>query len=404
MSGMSVLFFPEHYAQIETPGIEIVTTALYMTSQIISRKGNLNLRINLVFSELPRLTSLRAIGGVDDPPRSDELSDLQFQIAQRHRPHLKRSSQQWAIASSKPATGYIFVTRIYVVNCPSYINDGSVHVLGRAVRVETTRPIVTLHGCSSMVAVPVSNPSLLLRDVRPERRACPCPARRPTVYDVRLGTLMSSEDIQQLADGQPMRPIDDAYADDVGTSLETFGDVDASTETRAFVCDYLGSIPTAAAIPTTAESPSATPTSAQPHADASAHSPPPTYMTMITDVMVRASDLVRSDPQLCAWRPLLRRCQKWIRDVLRNPRLHTWHFAKHTTLIVIGIFGENWILVPARCVRCGDEVYDPRHGICTLCQWMSQVDEPLIRERPHFFLLPFALATLHSMPLATTTP
>lgn len=390
-----VLFFPEHYAQTETPGIEIVTTALYMTSQIISRKGNLNLRINLVFSELPRLTSLRAIGGVDDPERSDELSDLQFQIAQRHRPHLKRSSQQWAIASGKSATGYIFVTRIYVVNCPSYINDGSVHVLGRAVRVETTRPIVTLYGCSSMVAVPVSNPSLLLREVRPERRACPCPARRPTVYDVRLGTLMSSEDIQQLT-------FHDAYADDAGTPLETFGAVDASTETLAFVCDFPGSIPTATAIPTTVECDFFERRSAS---DASAHSPPPTYITMITDVTVRASDLVRSDSQLCAWRPLLRRCQKWIRDVLRNPRLHTWHFAKHTTLIVIGIFGgENWILVPARCVRCGDEMYDPGDGMCTLCQWMSQVDEPLIRERPHLFMLPFALATLHSMPLATTTP
>ena len=74
-----VLFIKKRFPHMEMPGIEIVKTALDLTSSVNESKEmlSLTLRITLVFTELPRLKTLGGIGGGGDPRLEKELEVLQ---------------------------------------------------------------------------------------------------------------------------------------------------------------------------------------------------------------------------------------------------------------------------------------------------------------------------------------
>ena len=541
---MMIMFLPEHYAQMRKPNMDVVLTALYMASQTTSTTGKLTLRVGLVFVDLPMLKSLKGIGGgqrTDELSDSQYLADFQYQIAERHSlTGVSRNTQQFAISSGKSTSGFIFITRIYVVNCPRYINEGTVRVLGRDVCVQTIAPLIPMY--HTMVAMKVSTPRQLLREVSPTPRVVG-PNKKPITIAAFRRLLAESQDANYsriVHRVQPMRQDDhtntevdtvdaymdtvDAYMDTVDaymdacilqsmdsyadtttttdasagapnyayidpsddtsmirTSSSTGADVDIGTwtdlceymdpaarmdapntiiqqtqptETMAFACACREYLPTAVQTDTSQLADASTHATAtwttllctsgigctsscpgcttdfgpercseigcdfttQPRESqqlAVAIRLPCTWCTventsinqtpvraltrctilrMTDDVSIDARRLVQSNQSFCACRPLYTRCQNWIRRVVRRPGLYTWQLGRNSTFIIIGLLGENWILVPMQCTMCGDEMLTFGYGACDLCTRMRQVDYPLVSEKHHdFYLFPVAL-------------
>jgi len=472
---MMILYLPEHYAPMRKPNMDVVLTALYMASQTTSSTGQLTLRVGLVFVDLPRLTSLRGIGG---GPRTDELSDsqyladFQYQIAERHaRTGVSRATQQFAIASGKSTSGFIFITSIYVVNCPRYVNDVTVRVLGRDVGVQTIAPLLSVS--HTIVARRVSTPRRLLREVGPTPRVVGPRTKPITIAAYRLLPVDDRHIVVHHA--PPMRSDDhanssagtvDAYVDARKQTIDQATDAsdDAPTNhtsvptetTVAVACACCKSLPTAVPFASSpfADAPTHatatwTPesctsgiscTSTCPYrtagveqergseigcdfttqsresapqpprtvairlacawctlTDASLDSPPIQVQTQFTlvrmtdDTWVEARRLVLTE-SFCACLPLYARCQRWIRRVVRRPGGYTWRLARHSTFVVVGRLGTNWILVPMQCTTCGDDMVTFGYGACDLCTLMRRVDDPLVSEPCHdFFLLPAVL-------------
>jgi hypothetical protein len=413
-----VIFIPKRFAHLEIPGIEIVQTALDLTSSVNERKQmlSLTLRICLVFTELPLLKTLRGIGGGCDPKLEKELEDLQLILAKRWGKHVYPSSQRHAMSTLKSVNGFMFITNIHVINCPNYTNDGVVRILGRDVQVEFSIPVrrrvrnivyatesTMFHTTTHPLAVQCPSESVVeLLDSVPEPRF----ERSESTLDVTIERILDYAN----------RTLD--YADNTRDTRDSCTrDSDEDDDETLCSCGVSSGVVgnLARCIPISFHETNCT-AHARPYESSErscqlvvlrtlrqsdgAHTTDESMWTRIEwttiaftmDVRIEARRLMRPNSSFAVYKPLYKRCEKWIRWVVLRPYRYVWTFRQCAVFVIVGTFGDNWIISPTHCAICGDEMTTFGYGACEQCMFIREVDEPLILEKiHHFYLFPLSL-------------
>jgi hypothetical protein len=421
---------------MEIPGIEIVKTALDLTSSVNERKQmlSLTLRICLVFTELPLLKTLRGIGGGCDPKLEKELEDLQLMLAKRWGKYVCPSSQRHAMSTLKSVNGFMFITNIHVINCPNYTNDGVVRILGRDVQVEFSIPVrrrvrnIVYASESTMFPtttqpLAVQGQSELVVDSVPE----PCVERSESTLDVTIDRILdyanSTLDYANSTLDYTDNTLDYAnntldYADNTGDTRDSCTR-DSDEDDYGTLCScgvssgVVGNM--ARCIPISFHETNCTihdrPYESSERScqfvvlrtlrqSAGAHTTDESMWTRIEwttiaftmDVRIEARRLMRPNSSFAVYKPLYKRCEKWIRWVVLRPYRYVWTFRQGAVFVIVGTFGDNWIISPTKCSICGDKTTTFGYGACEQCMLIREVDEPLILEKVHhFYLFPLSL-------------
>jgi hypothetical protein len=414
-----VVFGAKHFAHVERPGIGIVKTALEMTSSVNERKQmrTLTLRIRLIFTELPRLMTLSGIGGGGDPRQEDDLAALQLRLAKRWGKHVYPSSQRHALSTLKSVSGFMFITHIHVLQCPSYADDRFVRILGRDVPVVFSAPskrgvrnIVHaeffdfLHTPEVVVAATIQSPESMPTShaERPDdltwdpgdddhdddedrddddRHESLCSCGVSSGVAVRLSRCIPTSFHEPHCTVQ-VRPRE---------SSESFESSEPSepSEQPELPCVVLR---------TFRSTPSALVMDGDGGEHATDHSTWTPFewstMTLTRDVQLDARKLMLPNATLCTHAPLYERCAMWIRRVARRPQSYVWTFHQGAVFNIVGTLGDNWILSPTRCESCGDEQIAFGQSVCEPCALMWKIDAaPLMVATVHpFYLFPMSLA------------
>ena len=406
-----VIFAPKRFAHMEIPGIEIVKTALDLTSSVNERKQmlSLTLRICLVFTELPRLKTLRGIGGGCDQKLEKELEVLQLLLAKRWGKHVYPSSQRHAMSTLKSVNGFMFITNIHVINCPNYTHDGVVRILGRDVQVEFSIPVrkrvrnivyaaesTMFPALTTFQQIAAQSPESATEsatDSVPESHSERTENTLDETIDNILGHTQSTLDSACTGDSD-----DDDYetwcscgvsSGVVGNMAQcipiSFHDSNCTVHDRPYESSELSC--QCVVLGTLRQSPGARAT------EDSVRTPIVwTTITFTMDVRLEARLLLQPNSSLSAHMPLYKRCEKWISWVVRRPYRHVWTFRQDAVFVIVGTFGENWIICPTHCSICGDEMTKFGYGPCEQCMLIREVEEPLISEKMHhFYLFPWSL-------------
>ena len=410
-----VLFIKKRFPHMEMPGIEIVKTALDLTSSVNESKEmlSLTLRITLVFTELPRLKTLGGIGGGGDPRLEKELEVLQLLLAKRWGKHVYPSSQRHAMSTLKSVNGFMFITNIHVINCPNYTNDGVIRILGRDVQVEFSIPVRRrvrniVYATESTMFPTTTQPlaaqgqSESVVDSVPEQRIERSESTLDDTIDRILDYANSTLDYTDNTGYTQVSCTRDSDEDDCGTlcscgvSSDVVGNMarcipisfhepnctvhDRPYESSERSCQFV-------VLRTLRQTPGALTTDESMWTRIEW-----TTITCMMDVLIEARRLLRPNSSFAVYKPLYKRCEKWIRWVVLRPYRYAWTFRQGAVFVIVGTFGDNWIISPTHCSICGDEMTTFGYGACEQCMLIREVDEPLILEKDHhFYLFPLSL-------------